>query len=129
MTTQSFLSEAQVAQLANALAQKIDLPLTSERKEKKIFFKVVKAIDKYMSKYVADEILDALNSGGITISDIVAQSLKDNLTDVISDLVPLPFVPRAIKRRIIDLAIDILVRAMASATTLDEEIEAFLARA
>lgn len=122
----SFLSPTQQAKLAKALDKKINIPLLSDRREKDIFLKVVREIDRQMERLIPDEILGALNSGSVQVEDIVSSALKDNLVPLLSDLISFPFLPRKIRDKILDFVVETLVDAMASATTIDEVIEKFL---
>ena len=123
----NFLSPTQQAKIAEALDKKIGIPFVSNNKERDIFLKLAKVIDSAVEARVPDELLAGLNTPGIQIETIVADALKENLVPLLSDVISFPFLPGTIKRKILSFVVELLVDVMASQTTLDEKIEAFLA--
>ena len=123
----TFLSPGQREKIAAAIDKEINIPLVSNRRERDIFIKLVEAIDNQVNAKIPDEMLNGLNSPNIQIEDAVAEALKQNLVPLLDDLLAIPFLPRSIKRQILSFVIEMLVDAMASQTTLDEKVEAFLA--
>ena len=122
----NFLSPTQHLKLAEMLDRAINLPLVSNHKEKDIFLKLVRAIDTRVEAMVPDEMLAALNSADITVADMIAGAMKDNLVPILADALAFPFLPTTIKRRVLELVVDMLVEAAAEATTLDDKLDAFL---
>lgn len=125
----NFLSPSQQAKIAEALDKEIGIPFVSNRKERDIFLKVAKVIDSAVESRVPDELLAGLNSPDIQIENMIADALKENLSPILSDAISFPFFPTAIKLKILNFVIELLIDVMASQTTLDEKIEAFLTEA
>ncbi len=122
----NFLSPTQHIKLAEMLDKAINIPLVSNSKEKDIFLKLVRAIDSRVEAITPDEVLAALNSKDVTVADMVAGAMKDNLVPFLADALAFPFLPTTIKRRVLDLVVDMLVEAAAETTTLDDKLDAFL---
>ena len=122
----NFLSPTQHIKLAEMLDKSINIPLVSNSKEKDIFLKLVRAIDSRVEAITPDEVLAALNSKDVTVADMVAGAMKDNLVPFLADALAFPFLPTTIKRRVLDLVVDMLVEAAAETTTLDDKLDAFL---
>ncbi|MCV6585908.1 MAG: hypothetical protein OIF47_10280 [Marinibacterium sp.] len=123
-----FLSETQQVKLAEFLDKKINLPFIRNQNEPAIFLKAVRAMDRTIRQYTPDEILRASQAPDLQIEDIIAQALKDNLVPLLSDLLRIPMLPREIRDRAVELAVDVIVSALAGLTTIDETIEEFLAQ-
>ncbi|MGS4947156.1 hypothetical protein ACVDG3_16895 [Meridianimarinicoccus sp. RP-17] len=122
----NFLSPTQHIKLAEMLDKAINIPLVSNQKEKDIFLKLVRAIDSRVEAITPDEVLAALNSKDVTVADVVAGAMKDNLVPFLADALAFPFLPTMIKRRVLELVVDMLVEAAAQATTLDDKLDDFL---
>jgi len=122
----NFLSPTQHIKLAEMLDKAINIPLVSSHKEKDIFLKLVRAIDTRVEAMIPDEMLVALNDSTITVADVIAGAMKDNLVPILADALAFPFLPTMIKRRVLELVVDMLVEAAAQATTLDDKLDAFL---
>ncbi|PWR01593.1 hypothetical protein DKT77_15780 [Meridianimarinicoccus roseus] len=98
----------------------------SSDREADIFLKVARVIDEKVESRLPDELLAGLNAPEIRVADIVAQALRENLVPMLEGMLTLPFLPADIKRRLLEVVVDYLVRAMAENTTLDDELDAFL---
>jgi hypothetical protein len=122
----NFLSPTQHIKLADMLDKAINIPLVSNKKEKDIFLKLVRAIDSRVEAITPDEVLAALNSKDITVAALIAEAMKDNLVPFLADALAFPFLPTSIKRRVLELVVDMLVEAAAEATTLDDKLDTFL---
>jgi hypothetical protein len=88
--------------------------------------KVVIAADRNMMKFVPSEILNGVNDPEFELDEMIAMAMKDNLVPLLADLIPLPFIPAVLKRRILEIIVDLIVNVIASHTTLDDRIEEFL---
>lgn len=122
----NFLSPTQQAKIAEALDKEIGIPFVSNDRERDIFLKLAKVIDSAIEARVPDELLSGLNSPDIQVEELIADALKDNLVPLLADVISFPFLPGTIKRKILSFVVEILVDVMASQTTLDEKLEAFL---
>jgi hypothetical protein len=122
----NFLSPTQHIKLADMLDKAINIPLVSNKKEKDIFLKLVRAIDSRVEAITPDEVLAAMNSKDITVAALIAEAMKDNLVPFLADALAFPFLPTSIKRRVLELVVDMLVEAAAEATTLDDKLDTFL---
>ena len=122
----NFLSPTQHIKLAEMLDKAINIPLVSNHKEKDIFLKLVRAVDTRVEAMIPDEMLVALNDRNITVAEVIAGAMKENLVPILADALAFPFLPTMIKRRVLELVVDMLVEAAAEATTLDDRLDAFL---
>ncbi len=122
----NFLSPTQHIKLAEMLDKAINIPLVSNHKEKDIFLKLVRAVDTRVEAMIPDEMLVALNDRNITVAEVIAGAMRENLVPILADALAFPFLPTMIKRRVLELVVDMLVEAAAEATTLDDRLDAFL---
>ncbi len=126
MPASYFLRVRQQEALARAIDAKFNIPVIRDTLEFAVWLKMVQAVDRVMADRVPDEILDTLNDRNLQLETMIAEALQDNLTLMLCDLLAVPFLPTVVKKEIIDWLIVLLVQSMASATTIDEQIEAFL---
>jgi hypothetical protein len=127
MSERQFLGANQKDKLAQILDKKFDLPLVRGRREHRVWTKLVSAIDGFIAARVQDEFLDAMNDPDFQLEEEFANALKENLSPVLSTFLMVPILPQALKEKIINLILEIIVKALAGATTIDEVIEEFLA--
>ncbi|WP_172326804.1 hypothetical protein [Mangrovicoccus sp. HB161399] len=123
---QTFLSDSQQKKLAEALDRKFDLPLVRGKSERKAWVKFVIAIDIIITSKVQNEYLDALNDPAFQLEDMAADILKENLAPILADLLSVPILPYSLKLKMIGLVLELLIKAMAGTTTIDEVAEEFL---
>lgn len=122
----NFLNPTQHAKIAQMLDKSINIPLISSDREADIFLKVARVIDSQIEARLPDEFLAGMNSPEIVVADVIADALKENLVPLLSDLLALPFFPGTLKRQLLEIVVDFMVQAMASHTTLDDRLDAFL---
>lgn len=123
--TEYFLTIEQQTRLATVLDKEINIPLFKDHREPAVFLKFVQSIDRNMRKFTPDEILAAALKKDLQIEDEVADILKKKLVPHLVDLLPIPFLPKILKEKALNLALDIIVGAMAGMTNIDETIEDF----
>lgn len=124
--THKFLSDAQQIKLAEALDKKFNLPLVKGGRERAAWVKFVAALDALIAEKVQDEYLDSLNDPDFQLENAVAEVLKENLAPILAEVLKVPIIPFFLKVRLIEFLLDLMVSAMASATTIDETVEEFL---
>lgn len=127
MSNKQFLGANQKDKLAQLLDKKFNLPLVRGQREYRVWIKFVTAIDEIITARVQDEYLAAMNDPDFQIEEEFVAALKENLTPILSDLLSVPILPGPLKRKMINLILEVIVGALAKATTLDETIEEFLA--
>lgn len=121
LASEGFLTPGQEDRIAQRLNDMIDIPFfLSEEQERRIFLKIVQAIDRNIYRVVPREILDIANATGNGVGAGMARVLRQRLPSLIADLVPLPFLPDFIIESVIETFLDILLGSMARGRSLDE---------
>ena len=127
MSEHSFLSDDQKTELAKLLDKRFNLPLVKGNREYRAWAKFVSAVDRVIASRIQDEYLEAMNDPDFQIEDVFVTAAKENLSPLLSDLLVVPILPGTLKRKLIDFVLEIIIGALANATTIDEMIESFLA--
>lgn len=122
----TFLSPTQHDLLAKAIDKHIGIPFVSDKREYDICLKIARSIDSAVEARVPDELLEGLNARDIQVERLIADAMKENFVPLLSDLLSFPFLPTAIKLKVLNFVVELLCDVMADATTLDETIERFL---
>ena len=117
-----FLTPAQQVKFADALARIHDLPVLGERGERRVYLKIVQAIDRRIYAENPREILEVINSGE-SVSDIVRDALKENIADILLATLRLPFVPRRLRRLIIETAVGMILKSLGTGSRLDDILD------
>lgn len=126
MSQHKFLSQQQKEKLAELLDKRFNLPLIKGSFERKAWVKFVDAVDNIIASKIQNEYLAALNDPNFQVEELFISALQDNLSPLISSMLSVPILPGFLKIKMIDYLIEILLKALAEATTLDEVIEEFM---
>ncbi|MCP4380800.1 MAG: hypothetical protein GY798_05160 [Hyphomicrobiales bacterium] len=122
-----FLTPAQQVKFADALARKHNLPILGERGELRVYLKIVQAIDRTIYEKNPREILDVVNDPNTSVSDEVRDALSENIADLLAVTLRLPFLPRRLKRAVIETAVNAILRALGTGRRLDDILDEVLA--
>ena len=106
------LTVEEAERIGTKLAEKKNLPLFGEEKEKIVFIKIVKKIDQTLYKVLPNELYATIRDVEGGIDDDEAREISRRLTKYINKEIDIPYLPEILEKAIIKMALDIIIDAM-----------------
>ena len=116
----TLLTEKQIKAIAIKLNEKIDLPILKEGKEFKIFFRIVRKIDKVICRLLPEEIYELVENAQEGITKEEAQIIKRRLIPLVNKEIKLPIISERQEAYVIEIVMDIIFRALEKQHRLEE---------
>ena len=108
----SMLTNEQVLKIANLVNKKINLPLLNEKKEEKVFFKLVQLIDTKLYEELPNEYYELIKTVDEGISNEEAELISKRLSKKVNKKVNIPILTEKMEGKFIKMVIGIIVEAM-----------------
>ena len=115
------LTEALVLVLAQKVNEKVNIPFLSESKELKVFFKIIRWIDKELYKILPNEYYELIHDSTDGISEEEAENLRTRLVPLINKVIDIPILPEGVEAFIIDFVLNLIIKAMIKGFKLEEK--------
>lgn len=106
------LTNEETEKLATLLNEKINLPFINEEKEKTIFVKLVKQMDRVLYQNLPNELYGLVRDVDDGISEEEAEDLKRLLAPILDKKIDIPYVPEEMEKSIFEIFISLIVRGM-----------------
>ncbi|WP_250462853.1 hypothetical protein [Microbulbifer litoralis] len=106
------LSKEEIEAIASRLNEKIDIPFFSDGREKTIFVKITKKVDRLLYRHLPNEIYGCVKSISDGISDKDAEQIKSVMGSRLNKDFNIPYLPEWVELQIFEMLVGLLVGAM-----------------
>lgn len=114
------LNDAEVNALAQKVNGAINLPFLNEKKEFVVFAKIIKWVDKQLYKLLPNEYYELVKDASDGVSEEEAEEIKCRLTPLINNCVNVPVITENMEAKLINLILDLIIKAMVKGVKLEE---------
>ena len=114
------LTDKEVNQLAQKVADKTGLPFLNEERECVVFSKIIRWIDKQLYQLLPNEYYELVKDATDGISEEEAKQIRERVTPLVNDVVNIPVVPEKVEGLIIGTVLDLIINAMVKGFSLEE---------
>ena len=118
--TCKMLTDEQVMLLAKRVSEKYPLHVISGDKERSILFKIIHLIDKELYKVLPNEYYALIHNSADGISTAEAIDIKNRILPLIVNLIPMPFLLKALEEIIIGFVLELIINAMVKGANIEQ---------
>lgn len=119
MNEVEMLRDAEVNAIAKQAADKFNIPFLGEQKEAVVFAKIIKRIDRELSKMLPKEYVELIRDVTDGISEEEARAIAGRLTPMVNKLVNIPFLGEKQEGQLIGFVLDLIIRGMVKGRNLE----------
>jgi uncharacterized protein YfkK (UPF0435 family) len=106
------MSPEEIETIANALNEKIDIPLINEKTEARILIKIVLEVDNFFYNNLPNELYDLIRSLPEGIDDDEAKNLIKRLSKLANEKIDFPYLTEQMEYTAIRFIVAIVINAM-----------------
>jgi len=117
---EEMLTDAEVNALAIKVNNAINLPLIGEKKELKVFVKIIKWVDKQLYKLLPNEYYELVKDATDGITKEEALVIEERLTPLINEKINIPVLSEKMEAKLIGLVLGLIMNAMVKGFKLEE---------
>tara|TARA_B100000809_G_scaffold193813_1_gene192859 strand:- start:11198 stop:11695 length:498 start_codon:yes stop_codon:yes gene_type:complete len=110
-TERTKMTVEEIQELAEKINEKINIPFIRERKDEKIYFKIVLTIDDFLYNNLPGELYDLIRSLEEGISDEEAKNLITRLPKLANKNIDIPYIPEKFEFMAFHFIIGIIINA------------------
>ena len=114
------LTDAQIYALVNKVNDAVNLPFVNEEKEAKVFYKVIKWIDRKLYQLLPNEYYTLVKDAHDGISKEEAVQIEERLTPLINNVVNIPILTEKHEAKLISIVLGLIIKAMVKGFNLEE---------
>lgn len=117
---EEMLTDAEVNALAMKVNAAINLPLIGEKKELKVFVKIIKWVDKQLYQLLPNEYYELVKDATDGITKEEALVIEERLTPLINEKINIPVLSEKMEAKLIGLVLGLIMNAMVKGFKLEE---------
>lgn len=111
-TNDGVLSREEEKQIAKIVNKAINIPFMSEKREYKVFLAGIRLIDKALTLYLPEELLECIHDIQAGVSHEEVAVLEKRITPIINQMINIPLIPEFLEARLISMVLGIILNAL-----------------
>jgi hypothetical protein len=117
---EEMLTDAEVNALAIKVNNAINLPIIGEKKELRVFVKIIKWVDKQLYKLLPNEYYGLVKDATDGVTKEEALVIEERLTPLINEQINIPVLSEKMEAKLIGLVLGMIMNAMVKGFKLEE---------